>query len=123
MTEKNKKVLIAEDEQAMASVLAHKFNAEGIRTLHVISGDQVIPNLQHEHFDLVLLDLMMPEMDGFDVLKKMQELGIVTPVVVLSNLGQTEDIVKVKAYGAKQYIIKSTVTPAEILNLVKIYLQ
>jgi DNA-binding response OmpR family regulator len=121
-TEEKKKVLLAEDEQAMAGVLMHKLNAVGIQTLHVASGDQVIPSLQKEHFDLVLLDLMMPEMDGFEVLKKMQELGINTPVLVLSNLGQTEDILKVKSYGAKEYIIKTSVTPADILNYVKVYI-
>jgi DNA-binding response OmpR family regulator len=120
--ETKKRVLIAEDEQAMAGVLTHKFNAEGIEVVHVASGDLVIPNLQKEHFNLVLLDLMMPEMDGFEVLRQMQELKLRTPVVVLSNLGQTEDVLKVKAYGAKDYIIKSSVTPAEILERVKEYL-
>jgi DNA-binding response OmpR family regulator len=121
--ESKKKVLIAEDEQAMAGVLTHKFNAEGIEVLHVSTGDLVVPSLQKEHFDLVLLDLMMPEMDGFEVLRQMQQLNLTTPVVVLSNLGQTEDVLKVKAYGAKDYIIKSSVTPAEILARVEVYLK
>lgn len=121
--EQKKKVLIAEDEKAMASVLEHKFNAVGIQTLHVSSGDQVIPSLQREHFDIVLLDLMMPEMDGFEVLKKMQDMKIETPVIVLSNLGQTEDVLKVRSYGAKEYIIKSSTTPVEILAHVRALLQ
>jgi len=122
LPESKKKILIAEDEKAMAGVLIHKLNANGIQTLHVDSGDQVIPNLQQDNFDLLLLDLMMPEMDGFDVLKKMQELKITTPVIVMSNLGQAEDILKVETYGVKDYLIKSSLTPAEILDYIKNYL-
>ncbi len=121
--ETRKKILIAEDEKAMASVLIHKLNAVGIQTLHVMTGSEVIPNLQSDAFNLVLLDLMMPEMDGFQVLQKMKELGITVPVIVLSNLGQTEDILKVKAYGAKEYLIKSAITPMEILSHVQAYLE
>lgn len=121
--ETKKKILIAEDEEAMAAVLTHKLNAEGIDVVHVANGSLVAPNLQQQHFDLVLLDLMMPEMDGFEVLQQMQELNLTTPVVVLSNLGQAEDVLKVKAFGAKDYIVKSSVTPAEILERVKQYLK
>jgi DNA-binding response OmpR family regulator len=123
MAETKKKILIAEDEQAMASVLVHKLQAAGIQTLHVISGDQVVPNLQREHFDMVLLDLMMPEIDGFQVLEQMHALNLTTPVIVMSNLGQPEDIVRVKAYGVKEYLIKSSVTPAEILSHINFLLQ
>ncbi len=122
MPEKNKKVLIAEDEKAMAGVLAHKFNASGIQTLHVVNGVDAMANLKKDHFDLVILDLMMPEMDGFEVLRQMQQMNLKTPVIVLSNLGQTEDILKVRMYGAKEYLIKSTVSPAEILVHAKKYL-
>jgi DNA-binding response OmpR family regulator len=118
MPDQVKKILIVEDQQAMGNVLAHKFKLSGFETLHVSSGDQVIPNLQKEHFDLVLLDIMMLGMDGFEVLKKMRELKLTTPVIMLSNLAQNEDIAKAKLYGAQGYIVKARATPADILKRV-----
>jgi len=116
MSDKKKRVLVAEDQKAMGSVLVHKLNLSGLETLHVARGDEIIPLLQKENFDLLLLDIMMPGMDGFEVLKKMSELKITTPVIVLSNLGQNEDKAKAKLYGAKGYLAKAHVTPAEILQ-------
>lgn len=122
MAEQRKKVLIAEDEKAMAGVLIHKFNAVGIDVVHVETGDQVIPALQQQNVDMILLDLMMPNMDGFGVLQQMKQLNLNIPVIVLSNLGQTEDVLKARSFGAKEYLIKSAVSPAEILEYVKKYL-
>jgi|ERR1051326_9073581 DNA-binding response OmpR family regulator len=122
MPEQVPRILIVEDEKPMARVLMHKFNAAGLETVHIMSGDLVIPQLQSGHFDLVLLDLMIPEMDGFEVLQKVAELNLNIPIIVLSNLAQNEDIVKAKRLGAKDYLVKVRTTPADILEEVKKYL-
>ena len=63
--------------------------------------------IKKEKFDLILLDLMLPKMDGFGVLKSMREKKDNTPVIVASNLGQEDDAQKAKSMGAKWYFVKS----------------
>ena len=69
-----------------------------------------------EKFDLILLDLIMPVMDGFELLEKMKERGLKTPVIVLTNLGQTEDAKKAKELGAVDYFIKSNTAIADVVK-------
>jgi two-component system response regulator ResD len=121
METQNKKILIAEDEKAMGTVLAHKLELSGFSAVHALNGIEAIEFLQKEHFDLALLDIMMPDSDGFDVLKKIKELNLNLPVIMLSNLAQNEDIMKAKQFGALDYLVKTKVTPAEIVKRVEDY--
>lgn len=121
MPETNKKILLAEDEKALASVLVHKLNLSGFEVKHAEDGVQAIEFLKQEKFDLALLDIMMPDLGGFDVLKKIQELNIDLPAIMLSSLSQTEDVVKAKHYGAVDYLVKTKVTPAEIVKKIQDY--
>lgn len=121
MSETKKKILVAEDEKAMGSVLVHKLELSGFDAMYAQNGLEAINFLESNTFDLALLDIMMPEADGFDVLKKIKEKNLNLPAIMLSNLAQNEDIVKAKQYGAIDYLIKTRVTPIEIVKRVQDY--
>jgi DNA-binding response OmpR family regulator len=119
MPEANKRILIAEDEKPLARALQLKFKKIGIEAITVFNGKDVFEELKKGDFDLILLDLVMPEMNGFAVLEEIKKKKINIPVVVSSNLGQEEDIKRSKNLGAKEYIIKSNTPIIEIVNKVK----
>ncbi len=118
-----KKILIVEDEQPLARVLALKLNSVGYQTTTIFNGEEALALLSKEQFDLILLDLVMPKQDGFYVLTELNKVGNKTPVIVSSNLSQTEDIEKAKKLGAIDYFVKSDVTLVDIVSKVKQYLQ
>jgi len=109
-----KKILIVEDEKALATVLNLKLTSSGFETKVVYNGDDALAALKEGPYDLVLIDIMMPKRDGFSVLEDLKKQGNGTPVFVMSNLGQEEDIAHVKSLGAKDYIVKADTSPAEI---------
>ena len=114
----SKKVLIVEDEKPLSMAFELKLGKVGVSSKIANNGIEALEILKTEKFDLIMMDLMMPQMDGFTLLTKLQEQGITTPVVVLTNLSQTEDEKKVKALGAKDFIIKSNVPIAKIVDRV-----
>lgn len=123
-----KKILIAEDEQMLSDVLKDRFKEDGwdvtvaqdgVQTMEAIEAAQKDKNL----FDLLLLDLLMPKKDGFAVLEEMKddpELAKMT-VIVLSNLGDDENIKKAMALGAKDYFVKTQHPMSEIVEKAKKY--
>lgn len=121
---KTKYILIAEDEEAYARVLKYKLEEEGFKVATVINGGKALTAVHTKKPDLLLLDLIMPVMDGFDVLEKWHadpELRKV-PVIVLSNLGQEEDIQRTKKLGAKDYFIKTDINIVDVIEKIKKYL-
>lgn len=114
-----KKILIAEDEKPLAEALALKLGHEGFETIHAEDGEKAIELILVGGIDLVILDLVMPKVDGFGVLEEMKEKGIKIPVIVASNLSQKEDKTKAKSLGATDYFIKSDVPISELVNKVK----
>lgn len=118
-----KKVLIVDDEKPLARVMSLKLNSAGYQTSTVFSGEEALSVLSKDHFDLIILDLMMTRKDGFFVLSEVKKLGIKTPVVIASNLAQKEDIEKAKKLGVIDYFVKSDITLVEMVNRVKQYLQ
>ncbi len=117
-----KKILIAEDEKSLASVLSLKLIAAGFETKIVYDGEDALTALKGDSFDLLLIDLMMPKRDGFSVLEEMKKTNITTPAIVMSNLGQREDIMHVKNLGIKDYIIKEELSPTEIVTRVSTFI-
>lgn len=114
-----KKILIVEDEKPMANALQIKLQASGFYTKTAENGEEALKALKNENFDLVLLDLIMPRLDGFGTLEAMKEKGIKVPVIIASNLGQTNDIERAKNLGAIDYFIKSNISIAEIILKIK----
>lgn len=117
-----KKILIVEDEKPLARVMSLKLNSAGYQTVVLFDGEQALGVLSKESFDLIILDLVMPNKDGYFVLTELKRLNTKIPVIVASNLGQEEDIKKAKKLGALDYFVKSDVTLVEMVNKVKQYL-
>ncbi len=117
-----KKILIVEDEKPLARVMSLKLNSAGYQTMAVFDGVEALAILAKDSFDLIILDLVMPKKDGHFVLAELKRLNIKTPVIVASNLGQQEDIDKVKQLGAIDYFVKSDITLVEMVNKVQQYL-
>ena len=119
MPEAAKKILIVEDEKPMARALELKLTHHGFLVQTAGDGQEALTILAEKKFDLILLDLIMPKIDGFTVLKNIREQKNLTPVIVLSNLSQEEDTKRAKELGAKGFFIKSNTPIADIIGYVK----
>lgn len=120
----NKKVMVAEDDKFLAGAYKVKLAKAGFDVLVVSDGEEVISQLETFKPDLILLDLIMPVKDGFTTLselKKGKHKDI--PVVVASNLGQTEDIKKGISMGAVDYIVKSDTSLDELIEKIRKHLK
>lgn len=109
-----KRVLIVEDEKPLQHALELKLQREGYETVTGHNGKEALDLLRSQSFDVVLLDLMMPEVDGFQVLEQKASFTGQPSIFVLSNLSQREDEERVLALGAKKYFIKSD-TPLSVI--------
>jgi two-component system alkaline phosphatase synthesis response regulator PhoP len=120
MAEKIKtKILLVEDEISLSRVLTLKLINEGFDCTSINDGAEAFEIIKKKKFDLVLLDLILPGMDGFQILEAMKIAGIKAKVVVLSNLNQQGDIDRVKKLGAIDFFVKSNIQLSEIINYVK----
>ena len=122
MPDTTKKILIVEDEKPLAKALVLKLTNSGYQAKAVYDGGEALEILKQEHFDLIILDLMMPKKDGFAVLKELQPLRLNTKIVVTSNLSQEEDFKKAKELGATELFIKSEIALAAIVQNVNKFL-
>lgn len=116
---KGKSILIVEDERPLAHALEMKLKSQGYQTHIATNGEEAIAELKKGGYHLMLLDLIMPVMDGFAVLEEMKGQKSRVPVIVLSNLGQDEDRTKAKGLGAIDYFVKSNTPIAEIIARVQ----
>jgi len=117
----SQRVLIVEDDGFLASIYAQKLEVEGFTVSFATNGEDGLRLTQKDHPDLVLLDLLMPKMNGFEVLEKLKadpELAPI-PVLILTNLGQKEDVERCLRLGAAGYVIKAHSLPQETINRVK----
>lgn len=116
---KPKRILIAEDEKLMAKALSDQLLRAGFAVEVVYDGESALDFLNKEKFDLVLLDILMPKMNGLDVLKELKSKGDQTPVVILSNSSKEETIKEAKGLGAIEYFVKSNVSLSEVTATAK----
>ncbi len=123
MAQKAKKILVVEDEKPMARALELKLKNEGFDITVAYQGKEAIEKLDKEKFDLVICDLIMPQVDGFGVLKHIKDKKINTKAVVASNLSQEDDKKKAEKLGAIDFLVKSDIPIAEIVKKVKGYLK
>ncbi len=114
-----KKILIIEDDKAMANALEIKLARAGFAVKSAGNGEDGLAILKKEDFSLVLLDLIMPKLDGFDVLEKLKEKGRKTPVIVLSNLSHPDDERRARELGAVDFLIKSNTPIAIIIERIR----
>lgn len=125
MPEKKFKIVLIEDEEMLSNMYEAKFTKEGFEIKKALDGESGLQLIQANKPDLVLLDIIMPKLDGFSVLRKIKEDPKTKniPVILLTNLGQDEDIKKGNALGAKGYLVKANLTPAQVVDKVKEYLK
>ena len=119
MAENQKRILIAEDEKPLAHALQLKLEHEGFVVTVASNGQECIEILKTQQFDVLLLDLIMPVLDGFQVLEQLKQLPARPAVFVLSNLSQHEDEQRVLALGARKFFIKSDTSLTTIVAEVK----
>lgn len=114
------KLLVVEDDRFLRELLVGKLKREGFTVVEAFNGEEAINQIRAEHPHLILLDLVLPGVDGFGVLAAMKDATeLKTPTIVLSNLGSREDIDKAMTLGAKEFMVKAHHTPQEILERVK----
>jgi len=116
-----KKILIIEDDPFLSEMYSTKLIQEGFETEIAINGKQGMDKIKNIKPDLILLDIVLPKMDGFEILesvKKNSKLKNI-PIVLLTNLGQKNEIEKGLSLGADEYIIKAHFTPTAVVTKIK----
>lgn len=125
MNENNKKVLIlvVEDERILINLLEEKLLAEGFEVIKALEGETGLELALSKHPDLILLDLLMPENNGVDMLKKLRDdpWGKAVPVIVLTNLtGEDERLnIDILKLNVTNYFLKVEIGPVEIISKIK----
>lgn len=121
---KKNKILIIEDDSFISDMYKIKLESESFEVVVAADGVQGLEAAGKEHPDLILLDVVMPKMDGFTVLQNLKEKPEVQniPVIMLTNLGQKDSVEKGLKLGAEDYIIKAHFTPLEVVEKVKTFL-
>lgn len=117
-----KKILLIEDEQVLADVLDAKLKKEGYETNVAYEGEDGYKKINEWKPDLILLDIVLPKMNGYEVLEKMQAGNNKTPVIVISNSGQPVEIERTKKLGAVDHLVKTQFDPTEVITKVNDYL-
>lgn len=117
----NKTILLVEDDEMLHTMYTQKFQKEGYEVLSGYNGAEGVQMAEEHKPAVILLDIIMPKMDGFVALKKIKKNEVTKdiPVILLTNLGQEEDIRKGKELGAADYFIKANHTPQEVVDKVK----
>jgi two-component system alkaline phosphatase synthesis response regulator PhoP len=119
--EGTKKILIIDDEAVLLNLLSSKIRQAGFSVIEAHDGDEGLQKALEEHPDLILLDILMPKMDGVTVLKKLRHdpWGEKALVIILSNLNTAEAVEKSLANGAYDYLIKIDYTLDDLVDIVK----
>jgi len=115
-----KKVLIIEDEEILLDLLQKKLIKEGYEVSTSRNGEEGLKTMKETKPDLILLDIVMPKMGGFEVMEEMRkdrELNKI-PVIIISNSGQPVELDKAKKLGAKDWLIKAEFDPQEVIDKV-----
>lgn len=117
------RILVIEDDQFLRDLLENKLQREGFEVAVAIDGLEGLEKISSYKPDVILLDIILPGVSGFDILKKVRQEMVMeiatTPIILLSNLGQESDIEKGRALGADDYLIKSNFTIDEIIMKIK----
>lgn len=122
-----KKILLVEDDQILARLYQTKFQKEGFDIQIAFDGQEGFEKMRAFFPDLVILDLIMPKVDGFTFLQKVKDDSELsarrTPIIVLSNLGQESDIKKAVEMGAKDFFVKADVSLSQMVEKARKYIK
>lgn len=118
------KILFVEDDPLIVKIYATRLTADGHQVLSADNGEEGLKIAESQNPDLVVLDVMMPKMDGFAVLTRIRENPQLKqiPVLLYSNLAQEDEINRGKQLGATEFIIKANLSPTEMVAKIKQYL-
>jgi DNA-binding response OmpR family regulator len=122
MPNDTKKILIVEDEEAMRHALSEKFKNSGFLVVTAPDGEAGLEIFKKEKPDLVMLDILMPKMDGISLTKKIREnsaWGQEVPIVMLTNLADPDSVSEVAGLGVFDFLVKTDWKLDDVVNLVK----
>lgn len=118
-------VLVVEDDEFLSRAMGDKLSREGFQVIKAFNGQEAVDALRQNKPDIMLLDLVMPVKNGFEVLEEVsqdEQLRQI-PVIVLSNLGQDSDLQKAKALGATDFLVKSNFPIKSVLERIRFHLE
>ena len=120
MPEGARRVLLAEDDRFLRRAAETRLRRHGLEVLTAGDGEEALRVARAEPLDLILLDVIMPKLDGFQVLKALKEDEATAriPVIVLSNLGQERDVAQAKALGALAFLVKAHLSLQDLVDRV-----
>lgn len=113
------KVLIAEDEKPLAHALTLKLQHEDFEVVSVGNGRDCMQELEKNYYDVLLLDIIMPDMDGFQTLERLRGWEIKPRIFIVSNLSQQEDVDRALSLGAEKFYVKANTSLATIVDDIK----
>lgn len=125
MSKIKKKILVIEDDKMICSMYKAKFEDDGFEVFAANDGIEGLEVARKEELDIIMLDIILPQLDGFSVLEELKK-NVKTkkvPVVMLTNLGTNEDKEKGERLGAAGYLVKANLTPAQVSKEIKKYLK
>ncbi len=116
-----KKILVVEDDGMISSMYRTKFEADGFTVLTADNGAQGLETAKKAKPDIIMLDVILPQLDGFSVLEEIKKDQTIknTPVIMLTNLGTDEDKKKGERMGALDYLVKASLTPGQVSAKIK----
>ncbi len=110
-------ILLVDDDPFIVDMYKLKLNEAGFKVDFATDGRKGLEKIKVGGYDLILLDIVLPISDGFEILQTLRRENIAhPPIILLTNLGQKEDVDKGLALGAQDYIIKSDFTPSEVVD-------
>ncbi|MFA5124972.1 MAG: response regulator [Patescibacteria group bacterium] len=119
------KVLLVEDDAMIVDMYKLRLEEEGYEVIITDRGSQAIELAKKDDPDIILLDIILPEVDGFSVLSSLKS-EVATkkiPTIIMTNLGQESDQERGQQLGAEEYFVKAQHTPADVINVIKKYLK
>lgn len=121
MSDSKRKILIIEDDPFLLSMYVTKLESNDFDVASEENGEKAVAAIKRESPDLMLLDILLPGKDGFEILEEMKKDDAIknTPVILLTNLGQRKDIEKGLELGAQDYLIKAHFTPSEVITKIE----
>lgn len=122
MPESNK-ILLVEDEPLLGNLLKQRLDKEGFEVVLAHDGEEALARLREAKPDLILLDIILPKISGFELLETLQADPQFekAPVIIISNLGQESDVARGQSLGAIQYFVKAKVSIEELVEHVKTF--
>ena len=125
MAKRKVKILVVEDEEFILDLYVTKLEQSGYDVIKASNGEEGLSLAQLEKPILILMDILMPKVDGYAMLKKLKETAATKniPAIIFSNLSQKSEIEKGLELGAKDFIIKTSITPAQLEEKVQEFLK